>query len=64
MLISWGFQCICCLATHGAKDGVKMCTLIGIMHQRLILYTLASFGSDYSPTIPIYVYVRASNQTP
>jgi hypothetical protein len=28
----------------------------------LILYTLASFGSNYSPIIPIYVYVQASTK--
>jgi hypothetical protein len=51
------------LANHGAKDELKGATLIGIMLQRFILYTLTSFGSNYSPTIPIYTYVQASNQT-
>ena len=36
-----------------------MCTPIGITHQRLILYNLASCGSNHSPTIPIYTYVQA-----
>jgi hypothetical protein len=49
------------LANHGAKDGVQMATLIGITLQRSILYTLASFGSHYSLTLPIYVYVQAIN---
>ena len=53
----------CYLANHGAKDELKGTTSIGITLQRFILYTLASFGSNYSPTIPIYAYVRASNQT-
>ena len=51
------------LVNYGAKDELKGATLIGITLQRFILYTLASFGSNYSPTILIYVYVRASNQT-
>ena len=50
-------------ANHGAKDELKGATPIGITLQRFTLYTLASFGSNYSPTIPIYAYVRASNQT-
>jgi hypothetical protein len=51
------------LANHGAKDGVQMATLIGIMLQRSIIYTLASFGSHYSLTIQIHAYVQAVNQT-
>jgi hypothetical protein len=51
--------CKCYLTNHGAKDGVQMVTLIGITLQRFILYTLASFGSYESPTLPIYVYVQA-----
>jgi hypothetical protein len=39
------------LTNHGAKDDVQMATLIGIMLQRSILYTLASFGSYYSPKL-------------
>jgi hypothetical protein len=34
-------------------------TPIGITLQRSILYTLASFGSHYSPTLPIHAYVQA-----
>jgi hypothetical protein len=49
----------CYLANHGAKDGVQMATPIGITLQRSILYTLASFGSHYSPTLPIHAYVQA-----
>jgi hypothetical protein len=37
-----------CKSYLGAKDGVQMATPIGIMLQRFILYTLASFGSYYS----------------
>ena len=44
--------CKCYLTTHGAKDGVQMATPIGITLQRSILYTLASFGRYYSPTLP------------
>jgi hypothetical protein len=52
------------LANHGAKDGVQMATPIGIMLQRSILYTLASFGSYYSPTLSICAYMQAfKNQT-
>ena len=51
------------LANHGAMDELKGATPIGITLQRFTLYTLASFGSNYSPTIPIYAYVRASDQT-
>ena len=47
------------LVNHGAKDGVQMATPIGIMLQRSILYTLASFGSYYSPKLPIHAYVQA-----
>jgi hypothetical protein len=47
------------LTNHGSKDGVQMATLIGIMLQRSILYTLASLGSYYSPTLPIHAYVQA-----
>jgi hypothetical protein len=43
------------------KDGVKIATPIDIMLQKSILYTLASFGSHYSPTSPIYAYVQAFN---
>jgi hypothetical protein len=46
------------LANHGAKDGVQIATPIGFMLQRSILYTLASFGSHYSSTLPIYIYVQ------
>ena len=53
----------CYLANHGAKAKLKDATLIGITLQRFTLYTLASFGSNYSPTILIYAYVRPSNQT-
>ena len=51
------------LANHGAKDELKGATPISIRLQRFTLYTLVSFGSNYSPTIQIYAYVRASNQT-
>ena len=62
MLISQGFFSFCeYLVTNGAKDGVQMATPIGIMLQRSILYTLASFGRHYSPTLPIYAYVQAFN---
>jgi hypothetical protein len=55
-----GFSSFCeCLVTDGAKDGVQMATLIGIMLQRSILYTLASFGSNYFPITQIYAYVQA-----
>jgi hypothetical protein len=47
------------LTSHGAKNGVQMATLIGIMLQRSILYTLASFGSHYSPKLSIHAYVQA-----
>ena len=40
------------LANHGAKDGVQMATPIVITLQRSILYTLASFGRHYFPTLP------------
>jgi hypothetical protein len=50
--------CKCYLTNHGAKDGVQMATLIGITLQRFILYTLASFGSYYSPKLPIHAYVQ------
>ena len=46
-------------ANHGAKDEFKGATPIGIMLQRSILYTLASFGSYYSPKLPIHAYVQA-----
>ena len=49
------------LANHGDKDGVQMATLIGITLQRSILYTLASFGSHYSPTLS-YPCICASFQ--
>ena len=55
--------CKCYLTNHGAKDGVQMATPIGIMVQRSISYTLASFGRHYSPTFPIYAYAQASIQT-
>jgi hypothetical protein len=58
-----GFLVFLLSTSHGAKDGVKSATPIGIMLQRFILNTLASFGSNYSPTISVYAYVRASNQT-
>ena len=66
MLISRGIQCFVSkwyLANHGAKDELKGATPIGITLQKFILYTLASFGSNYSPIIQIYAYVRTSNQT-
>ena len=44
--------CKCYLTNHGAKDGVQMATPIGITLQRSILYTLASFGTHYFPTLP------------
>jgi hypothetical protein len=47
------------LTNHGAKYGVQMATLIGITLQRSTLYTLASFGSYYSPKFPIHAYVQA-----
>jgi hypothetical protein len=44
--------CKCYLTNHGAKDGVQMATPIGITLQRsILLYTLASFGGLYSPTL-------------
>ena len=39
------------LANNGAMDGVQMANPIGIMLQRSILYTLASFGRHYFPTL-------------
>ena len=50
-------------ANHGAKDEFKGATPIGIMLQRSISYTLASFGRHYSPTTQIHAYVQASIQT-
>jgi predicted solute-binding protein len=50
--------CKCYLTNHGAKDGVQMATPIGITRQRSILYTLASFGSYYSPKLLIHTYVQ------
>ena len=47
------------LANHGAKDGVQMATPIDITLQMSIIYTLASFGSYYSPKLQIYAYVQA-----
>ena len=44
--------CKCNLTNHGAEDGVQMATPIGITLQRSIVYTLALFGSHYSPTLP------------
>ena len=41
----------------GAKDGI-LATPIGIMLQRSILYTLASFGSNKSPKTLIHAYVQ------
>jgi hypothetical protein len=38
--------CKCYITNHGTKDGVQMETLIGIMLQRSILYTVASFGRN------------------
>ena len=49
------------LENHGAKDGVQMATPIGIMLQGSILYTLASFGRYYSPTLS-YPCICASFQ--
>ena len=43
--------CKCYLTNHGVKDGVQMATPIGITLQRSILYTLASFGRHYFPTL-------------
>ena len=60
-LVRFIFKCY--LANHGAKDELKGATPIDIKLQKFTLYTLASFGSNYSPTIPIYAYVRASTQT-
>ena len=40
------------LANYGAKDGVQMATSIGITLQMSILYTLASLGRHYFPTLP------------
>ena len=60
MLMSWVssvFVSKWYLANHGAKDELKDATSIGIALQRFILYTLASFDSNYSLTIPIYAYV-------
>jgi hypothetical protein len=51
--------CKCYLTNHGAKDGVQMVTPIGITLQRSILYTLASFGSYFSPKLLIHAYVQA-----
>ena len=51
--------CKCYLTNHGAKDGVQMATPIGIVLQRSILYTLASFGSYQSPKLQIHAYVQA-----
>ena len=51
------------LANRGTKDELKGATPIGITLQRFILYTLASFGSNYSPTFLIYAYVQATIQT-
>ena len=51
--------CKCYLTNHGAKDGFQMATPIGIMLQQSILYTLASFGSYYSPKLQILPYVQA-----
>jgi hypothetical protein len=45
------------LANHDTKDGVQMATPIGIMLQRSILYTLASFGRHYSPKLPISMHM-------
>ena len=49
------------LANHGAKDGVQMATSIDITLQRSILYTLASFGRHYFPTLS-NPYICASFQ--
>jgi hypothetical protein len=51
--------CKCYLTNHGAKDGVQMATPIDITLQKSILYTLASFGSHYSPKLQIHAYVQA-----
>ena len=42
---------------------VYWCTPIGIMLQRSISYTLASFGRHYSPITQIHAYMHASIQT-
>ena len=42
---------------------VYWCTLINIMLQRSISYTLASFGRHYSPTTQSHAYMQASIQT-
>jgi hypothetical protein len=47
------------LTNHGAKDGVQIATPIGVTLQRSILYTLASFGSHYSPKPSIHAFVQA-----
>ena len=44
--------CKCYLTNHGAKDGVKLASPIGIALQRSIVYTLASFCSHYSLILP------------
>jgi hypothetical protein len=50
-----------CKSYLGAKDGVQMETPIGIMLQRFILYTLASFGSYYSPNFQSMHMYKLSN---
>jgi hypothetical protein len=47
------------LTNYGVKNGVQIATPIGITLQRYILYTLASFGSYYSPKLQIHAYVQA-----
>jgi hypothetical protein len=49
------------LTNHGAKVGVQMAILIGITLQKSILYTLASFGTHYSPKLPIIHMYKLSN---
>ena len=58
-----GYSSFCvCLVTNGAKDGI-------LMHSdwyhasKVISYTLASFGTHYSPTTQIHAYVQTSIQT-
>jgi hypothetical protein len=52
-MLSWKFKWYAksYLTNHGAKDDVSMATPIGITLQMSILYTLASFGSYYSPKL-------------
>ena len=62
MLISRGIQCLCFTSDIQQTMVLRMVLLatpIGITLQRSILYTLASFGSYYSPKLPIHAYVQA-----